>query len=136
MVPLHSPVGYRMYCRSAAVVSFLFTAYPVVTKLVEHQLAQDWAHSALHVMSAIAAAYAGWFASSGTLARLFTWGVAAVYGVLRVVGWFIDGLLLNTHLAIPLGPVDNVFHLALAVAATAAIVRAGQIRTAAEAVAG
>jgi hypothetical protein len=77
-------------------------------------------------VSALVAAYAGWFARSDGLARLFTWGVAGVYGVLGVVGWFIDGLLLGTPFAIPLMVVDNVFHLALAVGAGLVIVRSGR----------
>jgi hypothetical protein len=116
-------VAYRTYCRVAAVVFLLFTAYPVVIKVIEDRLSHDWLHSTLHLVSAATAAYAGWFARSETPARLFTWGVAVVYGVLGVVGWFIDGLLLNSHLAIPLGPVDNVFHLGLAAFALTTLIR-------------
>jgi hypothetical protein len=121
-------VGFRTYCRVATVVFLLFTVYPVITKLAEHRLAHDWAHGALHLGSALVAAYAGWFARSDTLARLFTWAVALTYGVLGVVGWFIDGLLLSTVVAIPLAVVDNLFHLALAVGAVAVIVRSGRTR--------
>jgi hypothetical protein len=119
-------MAYRWYCRIACLVFVLFTAYPVVTKLAEHRLAHDWAHSALHLISAVVAAYAATYAGSIALARLFTVGVAVVYGVLGVVGWFIDGLLLSTPFAIPLGPVDNVFHLGLAVAAGLVIVLSGR----------
>lgn len=112
-----SPVVYRLFCRIAAVVFVVFTAYPVVTKLIEHRLAHDWAHSTLHLASAMVAGYAGWFARSSTPAVVFTWAVAAIYGVLGVVGWFIDGLFLDLPVAVPLGPVDNVFHLGLAAGA-------------------
>ena len=112
---------YRGYCRVATVVFLLFTIYPVVTKIAEHRLAHDWAHSALHLGSAIVAAYAGWLSRTDTIARLFTWAIAAIYGLLGVVGCFIDGLLLKTPLAIPLATVDNVFHLALAAGAIAVI---------------
>jgi hypothetical protein len=121
-------MGYRWYCRVATVVFLLFTVYPVITKVAEHRLAHDWAHSALHLVSALVAAYAGWLAPSDRLARLFTWGVAVGYGVLGVVGWFIDGLLLSTPVAIPLAVVDNVFHLGLAVGAGAVIVLGGRSR--------
>jgi len=113
-------MGYRIYCRVAAVVFLLFTAYPVVMKVHEHRLAGDWAHSALHLGSALFAAYAGWLAASTKPAALFTWAIAVTYGVLGLVGWFIDGLLLGTEVAIPLGPVDNVFHLGLAAGAVVA----------------
>jgi hypothetical protein len=92
-----------------------------------HRLAHDWAHSALHLGSAAIAAYAGWLAGSATPATLFAWAVAIGYGILGVVGWFIDGLLLATPVAIPLGPVDNVFHLALGGAALV-VVASGRIR--------
>jgi hypothetical protein len=121
-------MGFRWYCRVATVVFLLFTVYPVIVKMTEHRLAHDWAHSALHLGSALVAAYAGWLAPSDRLARVFTWGVALVYGVLGVIGWFIDGLLLSTPIAIPLGPVDNVFHLSLAAGAGAAIVLSGRSR--------
>jgi hypothetical protein len=98
-------------------VFLVFTVYPVVTKLIEQRLAHDWAHSALHLASAVVAAYAGWVARSTTLAVLYTWTIAVTYGVLGVLGWFIDGLLMGTPAAIPLGPVENVFHLVLGVAA-------------------
>ena len=121
-------MGFRWYCRVATVVFLLFTVYPVITKVAEHRLAHDWAHSALHLVSALVAAYAGWLAPAEQLARFFTWGVAIVYGVLGVIGWFIDGLLLSTPVAIPLAVVDNVFHLGLAIGAGAVIVLSGRSR--------
>src|SRR6266511_2007087 len=62
----------------------------------------------------------GWPVTGRTarcISALRTWAIAVIYGVLGVVGWFIDGLLLGTPVAIPLGPADNVFHLALAAGA-------------------
>jgi hypothetical protein len=111
---------YERYCRIACVVFLAFTVYPVFTKLLEHRLAHDWAHSVLHFASALLAAYAGWLGPQ-LAARLFTVGIAALYGVLGVAGWFVDGFFLGTPVAIPLGPIENVFHLLLAAGALAAI---------------
>jgi hypothetical protein len=110
-------MSYRIYCRVAAVVFFLFTSYPVVTKIADGRLAHDWAHSALHLGSMVVAIYAGWLARPVTPAVLYTWAIGVIYLALGIVGWFIDGLLMSTHVAIPLGPVDNIFHLALGGAA-------------------
>jgi hypothetical protein len=108
---------YRRYCQVAAFVFAAYTVYPVVTKLIEDRLAHDWAHSALHLVSALVAAYAGWLGPP-VVARLYVVGIGVVYGVLGVYGWFIDGLFLDSHyLAVPLGPVENIFHLALAIPA-------------------
>jgi hypothetical protein len=60
--------------------------------------------------------YAGWFGPRW-LAKLYTLGVGVGYGLLGVFGWFVDGLFLGTHFAIPLGPVENIFHLALSIPA-------------------
>ncbi|GIH06285.1 hypothetical protein Rhe02_43520 [Rhizocola hellebori] len=108
---------YRRFCRIATMVFLLFTVYPLAVKLVEHRLAHDWLHSMLHLGSAALAGYAGWLARSLTPAILYTWFIGVFYTALGVVGWFIDGLLLETHLAIPLGPVDNIFHLGVGGAA-------------------
>jgi hypothetical protein len=108
---------FRLYCRVAAFVFAAYTAYPVVTKLIEDRLAHDWVHSALHLVSALVAGYAGWLGPP-LAARLYVIGIGAIYGVLGVFGWFVDGLFLDSrHLAIPLGPVENIFHLALAIPA-------------------
>lgn len=107
---------YKRYCQVATFVFAAFTGYPVVTKLIQDRLAHDWTHSALHFLSALVALYAGWFGPRW-LARLYTLGVGVGYGFLGVVGWFIDGLFLGTHFAIPLGPVENIFHLALSIPA-------------------
>jgi len=95
----------------ATVVFLLFTVYPMVVKVVEHRLTHDWVHGVLHLGSAGFAAYAGWLARSLTPAIVYTWAVGIFYTALGVAGWFIDGFLLGTHLAIPLAPVDNIFHL-------------------------
>jgi len=112
-------MGYRWYCRVAAVVFLAFTVYPTVVKLIEHRLVHDWAHGVLHLGSAMIAGYAGWQARSDTPAVMFTWFIAVLYTPLGVVGWFIDGLSLTSVLAIPLGPVDNVFHMAVGMSALA-----------------
>jgi hypothetical protein len=62
-------------------------------------------------------------AADARAARLFTGAVAAIYGVLGVIGWFVPGLLLGTPVVIPLDPVANVFHLVLAVPALVLVTR-------------
>jgi hypothetical protein len=114
---------FRLYCRVAAFLFAGFTAYPVITKLAEHRLAHDWAHSALHMLFCLLAVHAGWAARDARVARLFTGTVAVIYGALGVIGWFVPGLLLGTPVAIPLDPVANVFHLVLAVPALVLVVR-------------
>jgi len=114
-------VVLRVYCRVAAVVFLLFTIYPLITKVLDHRLAHDWAHGLLHLISAAIGIYGGWFAKSDVLAAIYTWTIAVVYTVLGVVGWFIDGLFLGTAWAIPLGPVDHFFHLLLGLAAIAVL---------------
>ncbi len=119
---------FRFYCRAAAVVFGLYTAYPLVMKIAEDRLAHDWAHSALHLASAVLATYAGWFARSDVPAKMFTWAIGVLYGILGVAGWFIDGLLLDTPVAIPLDTPANVFHLVLAVPALALGIRSAADR--------
>jgi hypothetical protein len=109
--------AYRRYCKAAAVVFVLVTLYTVPTKLVQGRLGHDWAHSVLHLGSAALTAYAGWLARSSTPARALTWAVGIGYFALGCYGWFIQGLLLGTPLAIPLGVPDNLFHLLLSVPA-------------------
>jgi hypothetical protein len=113
----------RQYCRITSFVFAAFTVYPVVTKLADHRLAHDWAHSALHLLSTLVAAYAGWHGPL-VLARLYVAGIAIGYTALGVYGWFTDGLVLSTPVAIPLGPVDNVFHLLLGLPALAILILA------------
>ena len=116
----------RVYCRTAAVVFLLFTVYPLITKVLEHRLAHDWAHGLLHLGSAAIGIYAGWFAESHLVAAIYTWTIAIVYTALGIGGWFIDGLFLGTAWAIPLTPVDHAFHLLLGLAAIAVLVVNGQ----------
>jgi hypothetical protein len=114
--------AYRRYCQAAAVVFVLVTLYTVPTKLLQGRLGQDWAHSVLHLGSAVLAAYAGWRARSPAPARALTWSIGAGYFVLGCYGWFTRGLLLGTPLAVPLGVAENLFHLLLSVPAVAIVV--------------
>ncbi len=114
--------AYRLYCRIAAVVFVVNTVYPVITKLLQERLAEDWLHSVLHLCSALLGAYAGWYAPNIAPAKLFVWGIGLLYFALGMYGWFTAGLLLGTPFAIPLGIADNVFHLVLSVPALAIVV--------------
>jgi hypothetical protein len=109
--------AYRRYCRAAAVAFMLVTLYTVPATLLQGRLEHDWAHSVLHLGSALLAAYAGWSARSPAPARAFTWAIGVGYFVLGCYGWFTRGLLLGTPLAIPLGVPENLFHLLLSVPA-------------------
>ena len=93
------------------------------TKHLQGRLAHDWAHSVLHLGSALLAAYAGWRASSPAPARAVTWAIGVGYFALGCYGWFTPGLLLGTPLAIPLGVPENLFHLFLSVPALAIVLR-------------
>jgi hypothetical protein len=112
---------YRRYCRAAAVAFALVILYTVPTKLLQGRLGHDWAHSVLHLGSAVLAAYAGWAARSSAPARAVTWAVGLGYLALGCYGWFTRGLLLGTPLAIPLGVPENLFHLLLSVPALAIV---------------
>jgi hypothetical protein len=109
--------AYRRYCQAAAVAFVLVTLYTVPTKQLQGRLGHHWAHSVLHLRSAVLAAYAGWRARSLAPARAFTWAVGVGYFALGGYGWFTRGLLLGTPLAIPLGVPENLFHLLLSVPA-------------------
>jgi hypothetical protein len=113
--------AYRRYCKAAAAAFVLVTLYTVPTKLVQGRLEDDWAHSVLHLGSAALTAYAGWLAHSSTPARALTWALGIGYFALGCYGWFTQGLLLGTPLAIPLGVADNLFHLLLSVPALAIV---------------
>ncbi len=119
----------RLFCRCAAVVFVGITVYTLITKGLGDRLGEDWVHSVLHIGSAGLAAYAGWIARSDRPAVVFTGVLAVVYLALGVFGWFIDGLLLGTPFAVPLGPADNVFHL-LVGGAAAVVLAIGARRTA------
>jgi hypothetical protein len=109
--------AYRRYCQAVAVAFVLVTLYTVPTKLLQGRLGHDWAHSVLHLCSAVLAAYAGWRARSSAPARVVTWAIGVGYFALGCYGWFTRGLLLGTPLAIPLGVAENLFHLLLSVPA-------------------
>jgi hypothetical protein len=113
--------AYHRYCRAAAVAFVLVTLYTGPTKLLQGRLEHDWAHSVLHLCSAVLAAYAGWPARSLAPARAVTWAVGVGYFLLGCYGWFTRGLLLGTPLAIPLGVPENLFHLLLSVPALAVV---------------
>ena len=113
--------AHRRYCQAAAVAFVLVTVYTVPTKFFQGRLGHDWAHSVLHLGSALLAASAGWLARSPTPARAITWAVGVGYLALGVYGWFTRGLLLGTPLAIPLGVPENLFHLLLSVPALAIV---------------
>jgi hypothetical protein len=104
-----------LYCRIAAVTFFLVAVYTVAVKLPSGRLADDWLHTVLHVTTGAVAVYLGWVHRGVVAPRVFTLTVIVVYGLLGVMGWFIDGIALGSSLAIPLRAADNVFHLALAV---------------------
>jgi hypothetical protein len=114
---------YRRYCRAAALAFLLVTLYTVPTKHVQGRLEHDWAHSVLHLLSALLAAYAGWFASGAGPARAYTWAVGIGYFALMWYGWLSGGLLLDTPLAIPLGVPENIFHLLVSAPALAIVLR-------------
>jgi hypothetical protein len=67
-------LAYRRYCKAAAVAFVLAVLVAVPIKLLQGRLGHDWAHSALHLGSAVLAAYAGWFARSAAPARLYLGG--------------------------------------------------------------
>jgi hypothetical protein len=113
--------AYRRYCKAAAVAFVLVTVYTVPTKLLQGRLGHDWAHSVLHVGSAVLTAYAGWLARIPAPARTLTWALGIGYFTLGCYGWFTRGLLLGTPLAIPLGVPENLFHLLLSVPALAIV---------------
>ena len=110
---------YRAFCRALAVAFAGVVFYSVATKLAAGELRDDWAHTALHVATGAAAALAGRRQADESWAQAVTFGVLVGYGTLAAVGHRVDGLLLGSELAIPLGTADDVFHLALAFAAAA-----------------
>ena len=113
------PAGrvYRVYARGAAAAFALVVLYTLVAKLPGGELARDWTHTALHVVTGCAGVYAGWITDRATPAKAFTATLALAYGTLGLFGWFIDGLFMGSAFRIPLQAADNVFHLVLGVAA-------------------
>ena len=75
---------YRLDCRIAALVFALITLYTLPSKLWQGRLADDWLHTILHLGSGLVGANADRFARGLTPARVFTWGVAALYLALSV----------------------------------------------------
>jgi uncharacterized membrane protein YfcA len=108
---------YRVFCRALVVALAGVVLYSVATKLAAGELRDDWAHTALHVATGAAAALAARRQVGEAWAQAVTFGVLVGYGILGAVGGRVDGLLLGSELAIPLGPADDAFHLALAFAA-------------------
>jgi len=107
----------KLYCRIATIVFAINTIFSVSVKAYQQRLADDWLHSLLHLLSALFGVYAGWRATSALPAKAFTWGIGMLYLGLGLYGWFTPGLFLNSILAIPLGLVDNIFHLVLSASA-------------------
>jgi uncharacterized membrane protein YfcA len=105
--------SYRLYCRVAAVVFIVITIYVPTVHALRHQLAGDWFHSVLHLISALLGAYAGWKATGIFPAKMFTWSIGVLYLGLGIYGWFTPGILMNSPLAIPLSARDNIVHLLL-----------------------
>jgi hypothetical protein len=112
---------YRGFSRFAAVAFFLVAIYTLLVKVPGGDIRDDWSHTVLHVATGLFAVYAGWIAAGETAAVAFAWALALGYGGLGVVGWFVDGFLMNTTLRVPLGAADNVFHLFLGAGAIVAI---------------
>lgn len=105
--------SYRLYCRVATVAFAIITIYAPTVNLIHHQLAHDWFHSVLHLVSALLGAYAGWKATDVLVAKIFTWSTGMLYFGLGTYGWFTPGLFMNSPLAIPLSAGDNIVHLLL-----------------------
>ena len=114
-----NPAGhvYRTYARAAAGAFALVVLYTLVVKRPGGELARDWMHTVLHVVTGLVAAYVGSMAERAKPARLFTATLALGYGALGLFGWFTDGLLMGSPFRIPLGAADNIFHLILGCAA-------------------
>lgn len=119
---------YRRFCVGAAVAFLVVTAYNLATKLPAGELGQDWAHTMVHLASALLA----WAASRSRTggARWFTVGLLVFYGLLGVLGWLVDGVALGTPARIPLQAAENLFHLLLALAALTTVVASRRRRPA------
>jgi hypothetical protein len=112
---------FRLYARGASAAFLLVAVYTLLAKAPGGELGRDWSHTVLHVVTGVFAVYAGWLAASVTPAKLLTAAVGFAYGILGVVGWFIDGVLMGSSFRIPLAAADNVFHLLLALGAAVAL---------------
>src|SRR3712207_5951127 len=60
---------YRSYARGAAVAFSLVVSYTVLKKVPSGELARDWTHTALHVVTTSVAVYAGWISGVGRRPR-------------------------------------------------------------------
>jgi hypothetical protein len=117
--------AYRRYCQAAAVAFVLVTLYTVPTKLLQGRLGDDWAHSVLHLGSAVLAAYAGWPARSPAPARAITaryhlgdWGRLPGAWLL----WLVHARAATGHaVGDPARVPENLFHLLLAAPALAIV---------------
>lgn len=118
-----------MFCRVAAVVFAAVSLYTVVIKLPSGEFGNDWAHTAFHVVTAVVAFFLGWIKPNQAAARAFTWGVAVLYGILGIVGWFMEGIAMGEAYRIPLSTADNIFHVALSLAGFGFIFQAHRRRT-------
>ncbi len=116
-------ISPRGFARAAAVAFLLVAVYTVAFKAPSGELADDWAHTMLHLVGAVVAVVAGWVARGPAPASLFSVAVAVGYGALGIIGWFVDTLFADHEFRIPLAPADNVFHLLLAAGAVVALRR-------------
>jgi hypothetical protein len=114
---------WHRFARGAAFAFALVAVYTLVVKAPSGEIERDWVHTALHIVTGAVAGYAGWMSADIGAPRLFTVTILIGYGVLGVVGWFIDGLFLRSSVRIPLDAADNGFHLLLAAAAATVIIR-------------
>jgi hypothetical protein len=120
---------YRRFCRAAALAFALVALYTLVSKVPRGEIERDWVHTVLHTVTGAVAGYAGWISADIAAAKLFAVAILIGYGVLGVVGWFIDGLFLDSGVRIPLDVADNVFHVLLAATAASVILRARASRS-------
>lgn len=119
---------YVSFSRTVGIVFFLVALYTVAVKLPADGLAEDWAHTAFHVVTGGLAVILGWLSPSRLAPNAFTWAVVCFYGLLGVVGWFIEGIAMEYRFRIPLGIADNVFHLGVSVTGLGFLVQAGRAR--------
>ena len=109
--------AFRLYARVAAAAFFLVAAYTLLVKAPGGELERDWVHTALHGATGALAVYGGWFARGEGLAKALTAAVGLGYGALGVIGWFVDGLFMQSTVRVPLDAAENVFHLVLSIGA-------------------
>lgn len=116
------PVPSRSRGRSATLTfvglsSALFAgsvAYTLVTKLADGDLAEDWAHTAIHASFAVTGLLVLWRSARRNLASVYAMAVLIVYGLLLWIGLRDGAVAEHTPMAVPLAITDNVFHAGLA----------------------